>query len=520
MFSIKGVSMISKQKLSINKPDLTFFGRNFKLNYSIEKELSFKDEIIKMIPIFIQSYTDSHIKDIYTIIHKDFVNELIVLFQTYHLNNNGYSLDSEFYPDLENLQSYMLFRNLRRLIRYNLTEQTINLKQKIKKTILKTYSNQWFTLKFKPKILITKINKLTLKHAKKSNKRVKIIYLSELYSYEKNSVLISKNTLDNFTKNIVKITKTIFEKNDTFFEDNLYLMITAELQKGISNLNRLYNSVNDAYLKKYEQVWSGSGGNIWQSIVNLKARRIGIKVVGHAHGFGIGPTLYFPKNLYEYNFVDEYIDYTKKTSSLSELCFRNDLQPTLNFTKFRGLNGVKEIKIKKPLIKENKIMFLSAYKGNIIDLAYNINDFIILDFEIRLLNYFKKGNYDIIYKPHPSIFRPKLNESIISKLDINVELKKFEEVYENYDVFIFDSIRTTTFATALKSGRSIVLLIHDHADSYDQQGLKILSKRCGIVKTRMNTNNRLELDWETLNSTIEKSHGLRDSQYVYDYIGM
>ena len=79
----------------------------------------------------------------------------------------------------------------------------------------------------------------------------------------------------------------------------------------------------------------------------------------------------------------------------------------------------------------------------------HISDYFLYNFHFAIIKKLLGWQFQVTFKPHPeSFYQPNLSFESSSFNQIND--KKIEEIFKNYDLFIFDKIKTSSLGFAEK----------------------------------------------------------------------
>jgi len=163
------------------------------------------------------------------------------------------------------------------------------------------------------------------------------------------------------------------------------------------------------------------------------------------------------------------------------------------------------------------IMYVpSSYQGDL-KLLYFVPDLIRLDYEIRVINLLTKRGYEVIYKKHPKGLLMHKEFELFEKIGINCISTPFLEVMDLADMFIFDYYPSTALFEAMCTDKPIVFIYTGYPKIFPEV-MNLLAKRCIIVNTEFDENNRVVFDEKRLIEAINMSPSIIDYEFVYKYL--
>ncbi|MBI4366479.1 MAG: hypothetical protein HY543_06645, partial [Deltaproteobacteria bacterium] len=156
------------------------------------------------------------------------------------------------------------------------------------------------------------------------------------------------------------------------------------------------------------RLWTGSGGIVWNRILQWAVRAAGGTAVGHDHGSGVGhvaPEIY--RTMFEYETADHFATFTASQAEGHKALFSPQLLTAPRTVNVQGVADGRSARIRasrKPTGRPRKVMLLSSYYfGDVVTCEGFVPDLPMLDFEVRLIAELKRRGYEVIYKPHPLI---------------------------------------------------------------------------------------------------------------------
>ena len=257
-----------------------------------------------------------------------------------------------------------------------------------------------------------------------------------------------------FIEEIVTLVNEIFIEFKCKLTKNLIIYI----KKLLTNLDSYLTFFKNHILKKNripKNFWRISGKDVRRALLSHIVRETGGKVWGFDHGYG---------------YTGEVIESSTNSEAIECDFFIspnvNCYNSFLNYFKYDKSNvpkviisSKKETKQFKKKITSRRVLYLTnIFQGE--DRWSDglfISDYIAYDFHSRMINYLINNNYCVTHKPHPeSKFFPNIivkNESLY-----RVETKILQDIYKNYDIFIFDKIKTSALKFAKSKNLPIIVI--------------------------------------------------------------
>lgn len=265
-----------------------------------------------------------------------------------------------------------------------------------------------------------------------------------------------------------------------------------------------------------------SFGNSFLRAVAMGMRQTGGKVTSFSHGGNIGiyntPTLAFS----EFALSDEFFTYTggsARNFEENKKCFppvRN------NDVAIRSLGSDEYLRLWKRYGQGRppgaiKRVMVVGYPHNQLRKPHAAAGFSLmqLDFELRLVSILRKAGYKVIYKAHPD---KKEEVSGIFGNDVKFSAGYFEGCMDEADAYIFGSIRTTAFPTALCTKKPLIAFVmSDESCRPMPQPMELLAKRCAFINTRFDERNRIMFDEDALLDLLAKPVKQPDNEFIEKY---
>ena len=261
--------------------------------------------------------------------------------------------------------------------------------------------------------------------------------------------------------------------------------------RGLSQLRRVPRSI-----------WAGSAGSYAVRALAIEVRRRG----GATEGFDHGGSLSMVDDpdqiaLREFSVYDRYVfptagcvDAVTKTGALNgSLPFGPTRlvggagDPTFRVTSRSDANGSR---------RRRRVYYVPMiFRGLRQHLPTYLPDPVYLDWQYRLVESLKRIDVDVVCKPHPEGLLKGRRHPLEAVCAI--EYRKFEEVRDDADAFLFDISQSTTFWEAVCTHRPVVL-IDLGITRFNTTVEPLIRRRCRIVKARWDERNLPSVDSDEL----------------------
>ena len=124
------------------------------------------------------------------------------------------------------------------------------------------------------------------------------------------------------------------------------------------------------------------------------------------------------------------------------------------------------------------------------------------DLELRIITYLVSAGYDISYKIHPE-YTGRIDPILIKK-GIDVVSGPFEDVWSEYDSYLFTDTPTAPFGFALTTDKPIILTLLDQG-GLSAEAFEALACRASIVPLSWSNHNRLMFNEADMATAIKTS---------------
>jgi len=162
--------------------------------------------------------------------------------------------------------------------------------------------------------------------------------------------------------------------------------------------------------------------------------------------------------------------------------------------------------------KRLKIIYIGPfYTNDWVTIDAMLPDIVLIDWQLRLLNYLVELDHTVYVKNHP--------ESEIKMPDFfyrNIGVKKLEgvleKVYKKADLIVMDYCGSSTFGFTLRTEKPLILVDFGFLKLRKTEDRKI-RKRCFVIDGYFTRENKVDINWSDLNKGIENSFYLKDKTY-------
>ena len=369
----------------------------------------------------------------------------------------------------------------------------------------------------KKDIVACHITQVMEEHARVASDTIKYTLFGEWFTALNDKLIneYSPKPLDSsICENVMTVFTNAFSIGGEALPQNIYDYFHDVLIE-CSKLARIHL---DKVLEKPEilpkRLWTGTGGYIWCRILRHAVRRVGGEVTGHEHGTGEGIIKYFnTKTFTDYESANNFVTFNSNQCRwLKEILDEQYLIPIekpnicipeykSGTVKYAGSQLITKKTDNPGNGKIKKIMYVaSIYTGDKPRPFHHNADIVIVDWQIRLLSHLKQWGYQVLFKAHPEgeqrpppIFFDELGAESIPG--------RFEEVWNQADLFMFDWKSTTAFSTAMKTDTP-TMLIDFGFEEFMPEVKALVKKRCMLIEGNIDSNNRLQIDWDDMKNNL------------------
>lgn len=271
------------------------------------------------------------------------------------------------------------------------------------------------------------------------------------------------------------------------------------------------------------RLWVGLLSRPWERMLAYAVRRAGGQVTGHDHGTGEGHIADSVKTLVDFWSCQRYVTFNQFEARALRAGIRLDhllgdppeivaLPPAKHPAAHREGSPAR-----RRSGKANTILYVATlYPGETVIIDPLIPDPLAIDWQARVIAHLRGHGFRVLLKPHPDSPTP-MPAAFAARLGAEILTKRFEDVIDQGDILLLDYPRSSTFGTALRSDRPIVVADFGIAP-FIPEALKMLERRCAIVPGRFGLDNRLDVDWQEFDAALSRSVGLSDSSFVDSFL--
>ncbi len=160
-----------------------------------------------------------------------------------------------------------------------------------------------------------------------------------------------------------------------------------------------------------------------------------------------------------------------------------------------------------------KIMYIvQFYNNGWTEFGAKMPDIVLIDWQLKLLNYLSEKGHEILVKQHPGS-EVKMPKYFFEEIGVKDVQGRFEDVYGKADIILTDDSGSTTFGSALKSNKPVIFIDFGYTTLRPEE-LDVLKKSCYVIKGRFLDDNRADIDWNDLKLGLDKCHSHTDQAYV------
>lgn len=264
-------------------------------------------------------------------------------------------------------------------------------------------------------------------------------------------------------------------------------------------------------------------GNVVSRAVATAAKERGCKITAFSHGGNVGiydsPVL----SVLDFAFSDEFVTYTKASTALFQRI--NEKHPFLKNDRLKIIScddpqfiRLREKYKNETLPKSIRTIMLLGYPHNQVRKPHSSAGLSLmhLDLEFRLINILRNEGYDVLYKAHPGRAQEADN---VFRGKVKVINGYFQDCLNMADAFLFGSIRTTAFSTALCTNKPIIgFIMKDEAFKPFSDAFELLRKRCTMIKTEFDASNRIIFDRCELVNTLRQRPEPPNTEFIETYM--
>jgi hypothetical protein len=247
-------------------------------------------------------------------------------------------------------------------------------------------------------------------------------------------------------------------------------------------------------------LWSGTGGNWAARALGIEVMRRGGLVRRFDHGCGFA-TVLDPQGAGLIEFCAS-TDFVAATPTLADM-LRKQMGPECP-VRIEGGRGDPHYRVSPGPIrvqrKRPRVMYVTgAILGFRRLWPVKASDFVYLDWQLRVARALRTLDVELTLKPHPEgLFRGHPHP--LGRVG-RIEMRRFEEAFDEADVVLFDEPTSTTFWVAVSSNCRIVLMNAGLAE-FDPRLAPLVQSRVATVPVHWDAANRPQIDLAALEAAI------------------
>lgn len=337
---------------------------------------------------------------------------------------------------------------------------------------------------------------------------------------ERTETLMQRN-FEDFEIRYMDIVSTLYAKNRIPFSDESRAYVQRFMSLAVALIREHFARLENKKVPK--RIWTGSGGNIWDTMLRIKSMERGGYAVGHDHGAGLAHVDNPYMGLLEFWGCSRFVGFNdnqakclvkdqsvliKLDGTLPEITGKSANAPKDTVTKYPKFNTAKQS-------PKNIIIMADIYDGDRGRGGPYAPDIMYADWQARLTGKLNGWGYTPIIKIHPeSKIHPP--EGLSSTLGAKIESTKIEDMLDQIDLVIFDCLYTTAFRSILATNIPVVF-VDFYQHPWTKTGLDLVKRRVGFIDAGYDKNNRPAIDWDALEHAIESAPSLCNNTDFFDY---
>jgi len=366
--------------------------------------------------------------------------------------------------------------------------------------------------------------KLTLRHAKYSNKLARYSSLADWFSPIKESQILCDKIQLQSLPFLISCIRKIFLEQGTKLPDQAEIYI-KEWVRHANNFVNFHLKTACNFLSAVDgEVWFGSGGStVWQVILIEKLRNKGLKVVTHDHGSGNSHHDQIPPHWIEFMHTDQFVTFNDTVAEIKRKGFHKDLiigQPKPSIVSLDEVLGKKTPHFPSRVIEKKgkikKIMYVgTAFHGETTRLRPIFHDMTYFDWQVKLLSFLKKKDIEVLYKPHPE-GATRLPPNFAEEFGFTTFNGRFEKIKSNVDAYLIDFIFSSTTPLVLRNELP-VFFVNLGFPELLEHARKLIEQRCYYLEAKYSADSRLSIDWEVFDSFLNNEMHVFDMKFPDSY---
>lgn len=371
-------------------------------------------------------------------------------------------------------------------------------------------------------IIATQRTALVVEHAQTAEKDVVFCRSNrwfEAVTHEELETSLMRNDPE-LEQKIIEMIEAGYRQCDIELPQHSREFITNFMRKGAAALRVHYERLLEKPQQLPREIWTGTTGVVWDTMLRVAAMQNGAVVTAHDHGSGWAYLTHKMRGFNELWGAQYFATFNQNHAD--EMAATQKIWPHFDqempkIISAQDPSAKKEIQHIKPAgLREVKTIFLmiALYDNDRGRTGPgNTNNFLV-DWQARLIKNLRDLGYEVVVKIHPEtkIMPPEMFET---QLGATVTKEPFTDLMHQADLVIFDCIYSTAFTDALATNLPI-LLIDFFGWPWTDNGLKLIEKRCKIFKAGYE-NCRAMPDWNELAKAIKAAPEKSDNHEFYTH---
>ncbi|WP_417845199.1 hypothetical protein [Thalassospira povalilytica] len=270
------------------------------------------------------------------------------------------------------------------------------------------------------------------------------------------------------------------------------------------------------------ELWLGSGGNLYNRTLARAAQKQGKRVVSFDHGSGSGWIDIPLVRLIDVDFCDNYLSFTEGQAAGIARLRRQSLKvtratdPQIGVSPFPLFARPRLADERQKSSRPRAMYVPSIYEAGMTLVPPLIAEMPAIDFQVKLLCGLRDLGYDVVLKPHPEC-RVGVPNALLEVTGAQLEVRRFEEVCNESDVLLFDYLTTSAIRSAFFTKTSLVLIDHGRVPIQPEAMLE-LEERAAFFQVERDVENRPIFSNEHLEGVIQLASKRRESdRFLHNY---
>lgn len=300
--------------------------------------------------------------------------------------------------------------------------------------------------------------------------------------------------------------------------ENLREWLRRHISESLAGVCLHYDRLIRNRARLPQRLWTGANGNPFTRLLRRAVKEAGGFVTGHDHGSGTGPFHYQAVPLLEYVDCDRFVTFGEgQVATLREVPGQEWMVvPNRPDIVAASVAQKTSPATKPPRPGRPRILYMDpSFMGDHVFFAPVAPDLVVMDWIARLLSHLKAWDYDVTYKVYPES-RVPVPAQIEAHFGVPMLHPRFEGVFDDYDLILFDNPHSSTLHVSLNSDKDVVL-IDSGFMPWAPGARQLLDKRCPVVPGWWSPDNRFQTDWDRLRDALDAARMRRDREFVERY---